>query len=461
MRKSILISLLSLLILGACNSGPKDSHPEKTETVPVLNSKELIHPEWSKNANIYEVNIRQYSPEGTLKAFEAHLPRLKELGVDILWLMPIFPIGEEKRKGDLGSYYAVKDYQAVNPDLGSLEDFKSLVNKAHEMGMYIILDWVANHSAWDNQMITEHPDWYTRDSDGNFQPPVADWSDVADLNYESRGLQKYMIESLKYWLEETDIDGYRCDVAGMVPVGFWNEARAELDKIKPVFMLAEDEGPQMHEAAFDMTYGWEFHHLMNQIAKGEESPAKIHDYVKNAKTKYPSSAYRMHFTSNHDENSWNGTVFERMGKAHKVMAVIAFTLEGMPLIYSGQEAGMDKRLSFFGKDEIEWKEHEMAGLYKILLKLNHENEALWNGEYGGEVVRIHSSNDEAVFAFVREKNEDKVFVILNFSNEEQKVSLPSGPAPGVYTEVFTGEETTVRSGQQFTLPGWGYRVYSK
>ncbi|MCB9233080.1 MAG: alpha-glucosidase C-terminal domain-containing protein [Bacteroidia bacterium] len=455
MPKYPFLLLIVGLLLFSCKPKPEPETDALPQTVGV------VHPEWSKNANIYEVNVRQYTPEGTLKAFEAHLPRLKEMGVDILWLMPIFPIGEEKRKGDLGSYYAVKDYRGVNPDMGTMQDLQDLIKKAHEMGMKVILDWVANHTAWDNPLITQHPDWYTRDSAGNFQPPVADWSDVVDLNYDSQGLRDYMIESMRFWIREADIDGYRCDVAGMVPTDFWDTCRVELDKLKPVFMLAEDEGPQLHDHAFDMTYGWEFHHLMNQIAQGKESPAKIHDYLKNAKTKFPASAYRMNFTSNHDENSWNGTEFERMGDAYKVMAVLAFTVEGMPLIYSGQEAGLDRRLSFFGKDEIDWKENEMAEMYKTLLKLKHENQAIWNGEFGGEVFRIPSSNDEAVFAFVREKGENKVFGIFNLSPAEVTVTLPSGPHPDVYKEVFSGENATIRKGQQYLIPAWGWWLYAK
>ena len=230
----------------------------------------VTHPEWSRNSVIYEVNLRQYTPEGTFKAFEQHLPRLKELGVDILWLMPINPIGITNRKGILGSCYSIKDYLAVNPDFGTMDDFKNLVNRAHSLGMKVIIDWVANHSSWDNNLITEHPEWYTHDSTGKIISPNADWTDVADLDYSQPGIREYMKDAMIFWIKETDIDGFRCDMAGMVPVDFWNNAVPVIKKVKPVFMIAEWDTPEMHDTAFDMTYGWELFHLMNSIARGEK-----------------------------------------------------------------------------------------------------------------------------------------------------------------------------------------------
>jgi glycosidase len=258
MKKIILFGLMIMLVagIGCTPKQPTGQLPQE----PVFK-----HLEWTKNANIYEVNIRQYTPEGTFNAFAQHLTRLKGMGVDILWFMPINPISEKNRKGPLGSYYAVADYQKVNPEFGNLDDFKNLVNQAHELGMKVIVDWVANHTGWDNWLIEKHPDWYTHDDSGQILAPVADWTDVADLNYDNADLRKYMIESLEYWIKEADIDGYRCDVAGMVPLDFgWKPSK--LDAIKPVFMLAEWEAPEAH-LAFDMTYGWEFHHIMNEIAQ--------------------------------------------------------------------------------------------------------------------------------------------------------------------------------------------------
>ena len=255
---------------------------------------------------IYEANVRQFTPEGTFKAFEEHLPRLKELGVDILWLMPIHPIGVENRKGGLGSYYSIKDYRGVNPEFGDLDDFKSLVNKAHELGMYVILDWVANHTAWDHAWVTEHPEYYTKNLDGTMKSPF-DWTDVVELDFKNQEMQDAMLADMMYWVEENGIDGFRCDVAGEVPVEFWNTARAELDKVKPVFMLAEAEQPNHHVNAFDMSYAWELHHIMNEIAKGNKNAKAINTYFAKHDTLYPTDAYRLYFITNHDENSWNGT----------------------------------------------------------------------------------------------------------------------------------------------------------
>lgn len=418
-------------------------------------------PDWAKAASIYEVNIRQYTPEGTFKAFEDHLPRLKELGTDILWFMPIFPVGEKNRKGELGSYYAVKDYKDVNPDYGSKEDFKALVNKAHSLDMYVILDWVANHTAWDNPLIEEHPDWYTHDSTGAIVTPVEDWSDVADLNYDNADLRHYMSDALAYWIQEFDVDGFRCDVAGMVPLDFWNDTRAKLDSIKPVFMLAEWEDPALLENAFNMDYAWDLHRLMNEIAQGKKTVVDLDSLLNFPKKEYPPYAIRMNFISNHDENSWNGTVWERMGEAAPAMAVLSATLPGMPLIYSGQEAGLDKRLSFFDKDEIEWKEHEMGTLYKTLFNLKKNNEALWNGEFGGSIKRIGTSSDSGVFAFLREKNDHKVFVVLNLSHKEQKFTFNEKAYCDKYTDVFTGKSFDIVDEIGMSLGPWEYSICEK
>ncbi len=425
-----------------------------TETkAPIAEDYKKTTPEWSKDDVMYEVNIRQYTPEGNFKAFEAHLPRLKELGVDILWLMPIQPIGEKKRKGDLGSYYSIKDYKKVNPEHGTLQEFKALVDKAHDMGFKVILDWVANHSAWDNDMIRQHPEWYTVDSNGRIKSPVEDWSDVADLNYDQPGLRAYMIEAMKFWVQEADIDGFRCDVAGFVPTDFWDEARKQLDQVKPVFMLAEWEDAELHTNAFDATYGWELHHIMNEVAQGKKSAQDITDYFKKQDTTFRTEDYRLYFTSNHDENSWNGTTAERMGDAHEALAVLSFTVPGMPLIYSGQEAGLDRRLSFFGKDSIDWSNLEMTPFYEKLVKLKHDNPALWNGEFGGEFELMDSQTPNILF-FSRKTSDNEIWVVLNLSdtdmlNAPSQIMLRSG----VLYDVFSGEQ------HGKSLGPWGYQVY--
>jgi len=417
-------------------------------------------PEWSYDKTIYEVNIRQYSPGGTIKEFETHLPRLKEMGVGILWLMPIHPIGVENRKGTLGSYYSVKDYTMVNPEFGTAEDFKSLVNKIHSMGMFVIIDWVANHTAWDHKWISEHPEFYTKDSLGNIIPPVPDWSDVADLNFGDKELWTEMIKALRYWVEEFDIDGYRCDVAGMIPIEFWLEARKELEKVKNVFMLAEWETPEMH-FVFDMTYDWTAHKLMNNIYKGEKN---VHDFVNHFadnKNNYFSNAFRMQFTSNHDENSWNGTEFERLGKAAETFAVLSFLVPGMPLIYSGQEAGLNKRLLFFEKDEIEWHDHPSTELYTKLIALKKNNRALFNGNKGSELLELISSDSVHTFAFTREVDEDKILSVFNLSGKKSGFSLNGKNLIGTYKNYFTGNIETFEETENFELEPWEYRVYIK
>ncbi|MEA3445529.1 MAG: alpha-amylase family glycosyl hydrolase [Bacteroidota bacterium] len=452
----VLVLISFFLIVSACNQ----KKVKVVDEEKIITTKPVL-PDWAKNSSIYEVNIRQYTPEGTFNAFANHLPRLKELGADILWLMPVFPVGEKNRKGTLGSYYSVKDYKKINPEFGTREDFKALIDKIHSMGMYVILDWVANHTAWDNSLISEHPDWYTHDTTGTIISPVEDWSDVADLNYENRDLRNYMSDALVYWVEELNVDGYRCDVAGMVPVDFWDKARTKLDEIKPVFMLAEWEDPILLEKAFNMDYAWDFHHIMNEIAKGEKNVDAIDNYFIKPKKDYPPYSIRMNFVSNHDENSWNGTVWERMGDAAEAMVVLSATVPGMPLIYSGQEAGINKRLSFFEKDEIEWKEQEMGSIYKTLFDLKKKNKALWNGEFGGELKRIGTTNDSGIFAFLREKEEHKVFVVLNLTDETQKFTFNEKCYCDKYTDVFTGKSFEIIDEIGMSLEPWEYSVCEK
>lgn len=423
-------------------------------------TRSVQHVDWAKDAIIYEVNIRQYTKEGTFKAFEKHLPRLQELGIDILWLMPINPISEKNKKGELGSYYAVQDYKKVNPEFGTEADFRTLVEKAHELGMYIILDWVPNHTGWDNAWITKHPDWYTHNDKGVIIPPNPDWTDVADLNYDNKEMRVAMIDALQYWVKEFDVDGYRCDVAGSVPTDFWNDVRKDLDKIKPVFMLAEAWEPQLSEDAFDMVYGWENHHLMNEVAKGNKDAQALYEIVRKDQNRYAADTYIMQFTSNHDENSWNGTEYERMGDAVKTFAVLSFTIPGMPLIYSGQEAGLNKRLAFFKKDEISWKDMSLSAFYQKLTALKHQNQALWNGTSGGDFEPITTDN-ENIFAFSRTKGNNKVIAIFNLSDKEQTFILNNEGLNGKYIGYFSAKSTTIKTPQKVKLPAWNYWVYTK
>lgn len=416
-------------------------------------------PEWSKNSVLYEVNIRQYTPEGTFKAFESHLPRLKELGVDILWIMPIHPISEKNRKGSLGSYYSVKDYTGINPEFGNLDDFKSLVNKAHEMGFKVIIDWVANHTGWDNNWITEHKDWYTQDSLGNVIPPNPDWKDVADLNYDSKPMRQAMIDAMKYWVKETNIDGFRCDVAWGVPQDFWEAATASLDSIKPVYMLAEDQDhPDFLKKAFASNYTWKFHHLMNDVAQGKKNASDIWKFYTDSVRKVIPGAFSMQFITNHDENSHAGSEYERMGDAVKALSTLTFTIEGIPLLYSGQEAGLHKRLLFYDKDTINWKNLEMQKFYQSLTSLKHNNQALWNGASGGKMNLVETSSPEKVFAFTREKDKNQILAIFNFSAEPVDATIQL-PGAGDYKEYFSGETKILEKGSVIKLDKWGYQVF--
>lgn len=441
-----LFILTPLLVLTYCGQSEKQN--------ATVSASVNSFPERAKDHVIYEVNIRQYTPEGTFNAFAAHLPRLEDLGVDILWIMPVQPIGEKNRKGGLGSYYSIRDYTAVNPEFGTLADLKSLIDEAHKRDMLVILDWVANHTAFDHPW-TEKEGYHTTDSLGNIiWPEGTDWTDVADLNYDNMNMQDDMIAALRYWVNEADVDGFRCDVAGFVPMDFWNRAKDSLDVDKDVFMLAEWDEPNMHEDAFHMTYGWGLHHYMNAVAKGEKNADSIVAFVNKDYERFPADAFRMNFTTNHDENSWNGTVFERFGDGHKAYAVLAFTIQGMPLVYSGQEAGLNKRLAFFEKDSIDWSDLKYQNFYKQLTLFKENNPALYSGEYGGKPVFLDVKNP-MVIAYQRERDGNQVQVIINLSSETQEID---GAALAAFEDEFSGQ---LFDGSLSELAPFEYKVGSK
>lgn len=360
---------------------------------------------------VYEMNVRQYTPEGTFAAAQQQLPRLAELGVDILWLMPIYPIGEEGRKGTLGSYYAVRNYCDVNPEFGTLEDFDNFLAEAHRLGLRVVIDWVANHTSPDAVWVTGQPaDWYERDADGN-TTFTADWSDTANLNYENKDVWNGIANAMRFWLER-GIDGFRCDMACEVPLEFWQETIAGLRADYPgIYMLAEGEEPLLHTlSGFDASYSWELHHMLNAIARGEKNIDELTDYLQRDAERFPEDAMRLMFTSNHDENSWAGTEFERMGDAAKLMAVLTFTLpNGHPLIYTGQEIGWNKRFEFFEKDPVPaWEDNEYTEFYKWLVELRHNNPALSAGGKGGKFEVVSAA--DSVLVFTRTLNGNKVTV---------------------------------------------------
>jgi 1,4-alpha-glucan branching enzyme len=422
----------------------------------------LTHPAWSKNATIYQINTRQFTPEGTFQAAEAHLPRLRDLGAVILWLMPVHPIGAVNRKGTLGSPYAVQDYYGVNPEFGTLDDLKHFVAAAHELGLYVILDWVANHSAWDCNLVAEHPEWYVRDWKGDYRPtPWWDWEDIIEFDYDRPEVRRFMTEAMKYWVREVDVDGYRCDVAGFVPTDFWENVRRELDAIKPVFMLAEWEARDLHAAAFDMTYVWHWNDVMHKIAKCDLDVNALYIYYSWNEKAYPRDIMRMLFVSNHDKNAWEGTEFEQFGDALEAAIALSVVSEGMPLIYNGQEAGNERRLPFFERDPIVWRPHPLGDLYRRLFALKRDNTALWNAAWGARMVRVFNDAPRQVLSFIRQNERDKVFAVFNFSDRPQIVAFQESLHHGAYSDYFNGEPVAFDADTRLELERWGYRVFVK
>jgi glycosidase len=408
--------------------------------------------DWPENPIIYEVNLRHHTPEGTLASFKQELRQLKGLGVNVLWFMPVQPIGEKKRKakGDLfvedikepaeklrylGSPYSIRNYTQVNPDFGTLQEFKSVVKLCHEMGMKVILDWVGNHTAWDHPWIAAHPDWYTKDKNGNITDPLNEegnsmgWTDVADLNYGSQEMRAAMIQDMKYWVKECDIDGFRCDVAMSVPADFWDAARKEIETVKPIFMLAESEEHDMAQfkGAFNAYYGWELHHVMNQVAKGKRKATFLDTTLSKKLKKFPGNVYSMNFITNHDENSWNGTEFERMKDAWKAMAVFTFTAPGIPLLYTGQEYGNNRRLRFFEKDTIQ-KRHDFNyfGFYSLLCDLRKYH-GLGTSAASNNISFIPQKSPN-LLVFTRGNKEHTYWVCLNLSESayKKRIKIPKG-----------------------------------
>lgn len=421
-RTYFFFAVMALLVISSCNR------------VAIV---EEVHPQWSRDAVIYEVNTRQFTPEGTFKAFSKHIPALKEAGVDILWFMPIHPIGVEGRKGVLGSYYSISDYYAINPEFGTLDDFKECLDIAHKLDMKVVIDLVAGHTSRDAKWL-EHRDWYEIGEDG--EPAfLYDWSDVARLDYTNMEMRAAMLEQMKYWVGTVGIDGFRCDVADCVPVDFWNQAVAELETIRPdVYMLAEAENPLHVERAFDSYYAWTMHHTLNDVAQGKSNVDAIRSCLDTLAAKFGENAIPLFFTSNHDENSWNGTEFERMGDAARQMAVLTYVLPGMPLVYTGQEVGNTKRLEFFVKDTINTSDPlDFRSFYTKLGKVRKQIPALQVPPYGGRFEEVSTTSAENVLAFMRRIEGSKMVALFNFSATACRFSLTSDIANGSYNVVMS------------------------
>jgi glycosidase len=408
---------------------------------------------WGNGTNIYEVNVRQYTHEGTLKAFTGHIPRLHVMGVDILWLMPITPISVEKRQGTWGSYYAASSYTDIDPAYGTSDDFRQLINTAHDYGMKVIIDWVANHTGYDHQWTVKYPGFYRKNEQGQFTG-LYGWVDVIDLNYEIPELRQEMIQSMKHWVKEYDIDGFRCDMARTVPLDFWIEARGECDALKPLFWLAECEIISYHEA-FDATYGWEVLRAIDKFMKGEIPFADVHPLLVQY-SQYPIGSRKLLFTSNHDENSDHGTEYEKYGDAALAMAVFSCTWPGIPLIYSGQEKPNKKRLAFFEKDFIDWEgEIELKDFYKKLLTIRKKNKAL---QESASVLLVKANHPE-VLVYLCRRQQDKVLVVLNLSKSQAAFDVDHPALPGDYTDLFTGETLQFKRQIHFDYQPGGYAVY--
>jgi glycosidase len=413
-------------------------------------------PQWVQDKVLYEVSLRHFSEAGNLAGFREQLPRLKELGVGVLWLMPVHPIGIERRSDGLGSPYAVKDYKAFNPEFGTIEEFKAVVKEAHGLGMYVILDWVANHTSPDHPWVREHPDWYMRNEQGQMVSPTPNWPDVVDLNYDVKELRQAMIDAMAFWVRETDIDGYRCDTAEWLPLDFWVEARDALWQIKPVFMLGEGAKPELVEYAFDAAYAWSLTPNMHEIAQGNKTVTDLVNYLNAEARILPDSGFRLNFTTNHDINAWESTAVDRMGPGLEAFTVLTFTVTGMPLIFNGQEARLDRQLDFFHKVPITWRDDPMADLYRALSELKHNNKALWHGNRGGPLRIIDAATNESVLTFQREADGNRVVVAFNLSNQPQRVPAPDR-LEGLHTTI--GDGVALENGDIAMQP-WGYRVWS-
>ncbi len=422
-------------------------------------NKEHPHPKWSYSSNIYEVNLRQYTAEGTFEAFSKHLPRLKDMGVQILWFMPITPISEKDRLGTLGSYYATKNYLETNSEYGTIEDFKKLVEDAHELGFKIIIDWVANHTGNDHHWIVDHPEYYTYNENNELIHPHG-WMDVSELNYKNYELWDEMINAMKFWIKECDIDGYRCDMAHLVTLDFWIAAKKKLSKVKNnLFWLGECEVPEYH-VVFDATYTWKWMHASEEFYHGRMNLQSLITVLYKSVTEFPATAFRVYFTSNHDENSWNGTQFEKYGDAARLMAVFSCTWNGMPMIYSGQELPNRKRLKFFEKDQIEWDgKFEAHDFYKTLLLLHRSNNALRAGDPEVLTKIISHPDDHEIFSYLRKNGIRQVLVILNCS-PNPKSFLVKG-VHGVFRNVFGGPDLNFDQEHYVDLDRWGYLVFEK
>lgn len=418
--------------------------------------------EWKHTTNIYEVNLRQYTQEGTFKAFEKEMPRLKNMGVKTLWFMPLTPIAQLNKKGSLGSQYAASDYTTINPEFGTMDEFKQMVNEAHRLGFNVIIDWVANHTGWDHVWTKTHPEFYLKDSDGSFHK-ASGMDDIIELDYKNQEMRKAMVDAMKFWVKETNIDGFRCDLASWVELDFWVEARPEVEKLKPLFFIGEYdelENPD-YGKVFDASYSWKWMHKSADYYQKNEPLSELIDLLKQY-SEIGDSSMRAWFTTNHDENSWNGTEFEKYGDITLPMAVFSATWNGIPLLYSGQELPNLKRLEFFEKDVIDWNgNYEMADFYKTLLNLKSSNPALRGGDSDVSTYLLNTTASDKILAYVRKNGQDEVLVVLNFSKEPVNFTIQDENLSGTFNNVFDKTKRDFNQGKDFNFKVSDFAVFEK
>ena len=462
------LSFLIGVFIFSCQS-PKEEARKPEEKKVQVKTLAPISEEVVAHSVLYEANIRQYSEEGTFNAFAQDLPVLKKMGVKILWLMPINPISTTKSKGPLGSYYAVSDYTKVNPEFGTLEDFKALVQKAHELGIYVILDWVPGHTGWDHHWIQEKSDYYLKNRKGEIIDPIDfrtgksfGWTDVADLNYNNLEMREELRQAMVYWVKETDIDGYRIDQAYAVPPVFYDKTIEALREIKPVFLLAETDiyhpGGINLVSKFDATYDWPGHQLSKEIAQGRRSATNYHRHIQRTNRLYGPENILVNFISNHDENSWNGTVKESYGAADHAFMAMNFTLPGMPLIYSGQEYDLNKRLRFFEKDSFPKVVGKTMELLQQLGALKNNHRALAAGTSAGSYKRINTTRDNQILAFEREKEGDTLVVVANLSKDYAQFTMPYA---GSFKRYQDFKSKLLSPSYQYDMKPWEFWILIK
>ena len=468
--KKIIVYILILSTLSACNEEKNEKKIERKTLAPI--SKSDI-----ETAVIYEANIRQYSPQGTFEEFTKDIPEIKKLGVKIIWLMHVHHISQTKRKAIgganskfvsdfpkeeqskyLGSYYAVSDFTKINPEFGTIQDFRKLVKTAHKNGIYVILDWVPNHTGWDHAWLKTNKNFYTQDENGNvIHPKNTDWTDVAELNYDNKKLQEAMISDMKYWLKKENIDGFRCDVAGSVQTKFWKNAIPKLRTEKDIFMLAEAWEPELlKDNLFDMVYAWDGHHLFNDLASGKKTVKDLKKYIEfTYNERYEQDDILMNFVTNHDENSWNGTIRERMGENAGILTALSYVLPGMPLIYSGQEYNLNHRLKFFEKDSIPKTKGIFFSLLEKLGTLKNTNLALNGGKEKASFEILESKQE--TFVLKRSKGNETILFIANFSKQGEKMGIP---IKGDFKDYFSNKKVVLK-GDAFEINANSYRILVK